>query len=82
MDRETGVIGVDLDRLVALMVAAAGGAWCDDPVSARPQGQGRDRRLVDDVREGGLVDVVARDPLVIVADVGVGLEIAGEASRA
>ena len=78
MDREARVIGVDLDGLVALMVVAPRGARRDDPVPSRPQGQGRHRRLVGQVRERRLVDVVARDPLIISADVVVGLEVAGE----
>ena len=36
MDREAAVIGVDLHRLVALVIPPARGAWSDDAVPPRP----------------------------------------------
>src|SRR6476659_3324549 len=74
----TDMIGVDFDRLVDLMVLAARRARRDDPVAARPEGQRWHRRLAVTARERRLIDVVASDPLIQLADVGVGLVVAGK----
>ena len=58
----TSMIGVDLDRFVALIGRGPVPRRRDDSVAPRPQCQGRHRRLVADARERRLVDVVTRQP--------------------
>src|SRR4249919_1504711 len=61
--------GVDFDRPVALAVDAIGGARGDDAVLARPDRQRRHRRLFEDPRDGGVVDLVAGDQFVEPPDI-------------